>query len=1705
MKTVKIYPFITEKVNEETRFVCSEVKGMTQSCGKWTLPLIIIIAMMLSACVPQSGGGGSRRSTSSTFAASGDDTSTVTTFYNTAALYFYSQGASVTNLLIDSNNLINVELRGTEVENYLKESTNADQKYCMVITFTGTDKAQLRARAIPQSRLLSGVLERYLRIDLAEESLNETNCPDAGFTNPTLAYSAEDVCTNCSSIIQASGISLYLAYDNGATRYMTNSEISGGTPDINLSALTFKINPYDNTGDPGDSCTSTECVAQGYDCCLNGQCVTDNTLKPGVPASGDEQEFALAQAAIQSHWWQYINYPQFYYVCPGTQAPTPTPTATIDPEDVANRIFLAQVMDYLCLTCSDNSSHADCTASGVTTSVSSPVVFAASCGFTGYDPDGDGTAETSVDYAKVYENVYTKGGCTGDATSCAGYTVAATKDETGKITSLTYVSPSPNADPTPFQVLDKNVSARTAPHRFFDSSGDAIDNIATATTTPTQEGTAFQYLDATTKMIPQNGTFNMNSIIGQFALSLDQAKPAQVIDVVLDETYILSATTGVYTFCSNCARDSWYNLFTANPNSQMGKGLQGLSHTVSRDVASTNISYGNYEDTIFGRACFIPPTMIPFSHSPCESGTTPGSCTTTYSSVQDQRQARLGTQAAFFVNGYQRDWYGFNKGALIGSFDGVKWFAIGKGRRIKATTRKLFLAINAPFADLATSSSFNVHIIVDNHSSNVAADYDYDPSKPWNHPEQTEAASCRKFHMCEKDSDCISQLGWEYSCAQFTSYRTLWPDFDAEAQEENGSSYAVKSLVQILTGGVLPPASTAFPNGRLKRCVYRGAGAPCLTDPTITSDTSLEKMMTCAPNFHCAKLSDSVYNQEVARFATDLSDLFLAPNHMFGQDAYQMGRPLNYIANKSLNSTIIKNIQANAKSLNLDITKIGMCRPGKDVSSNNLKTQHTAASTATDYISQIGTCDPTGANATARIQGCPVLNSDGNYIPLSSSATASNSLALSQNSCGGEAKDSGSNLAFELIEKTTLSALGASSIIEPTLARNACLRRAGAICHTNLDCGPNKMHAGIVDLKGDAYFGNNLAERKYWEEYLVCGQSQPIPSIYDIDFDQYNMRLNRCCREVGKDITLYSEDHTSQTANSEDNSLVADRLSANAPSTDNRYSRYQILEGFPSNTYPVPAAPSLAIGVETHQWKTISKTAQRTCCGGGFVRKFADGSHDWTKTDRLQFDISNFRCMNYLNKIVEEDVFSSPSYDDEYDRLCRAVSGSDNFFCSQLKYQETTSNLERDPKDVDYTVDGSNNATNIIIFSHEKYPRASLWRFGSGSKVVDDSSDIRYLLPYRMTHGTDDNLPGGDGNERKTHFVAGATSGVIYLNWPAYLPAPVFSGGGINTYIRVKSMAPNESDGKFYPTSSGTHVRDACGNGVAENPVDIDGDGNAESINCSYTYSNGVLAVTMVSTALPYDATVEVEFNGDLSRFTGLTSGKMPGNDLYYLNKLGTLELLGIPQVTYKPFECSWDKTEVVPGIYNSSVSVTDTVYQSSVEKDPIFSDHEFSCCVQLGEKTSSASQCCSNYAVTDTTGDVEVKYCKLPPGTNLNVYYNPFVSGEWLREDLPVTFNDSDFDSQTGEVTIAAASKLKTLAARVCSSTQYRTGDAFGNYYPEPTPSNIYGTPSEFIAWSIVDSYADVDIEDPQDHGVHMFAAGFRWNHHIYCDVESN
>jgi hypothetical protein len=172
--------------------------------------------------------------------------------------------------------------------------------------------------------------------------------------------------------------------------------------------------------------------------------------------------------------------------------------------------------------------------------------------------------------------------------------------------------------------------------------------------------------------------------------------------------------------------------------------------------------------------------------------------------------------------------------------------------------------------------------------------------------------------------------------------------------------------------------------------------------------------------------------------------------------------------------------------------------------------------------------------------------------------------ANAQNACGLEALEVNTDLnltadllrdasAFVKIEAKPLSTSEIKQ--EPTLARDACYRRAGSVCHTDLDCSPNYKHSELVDLLNPTFFGNE-AERKYWAENLVCGQAETEPLFPSSPgFNTYNIKKNLCCREIGKDITIYTED--AELPKSE---LNTRKLSSVNPASADRYSRFSILE-----------------------------------------------------------------------------------------------------------------------------------------------------------------------------------------------------------------------------------------------------------------------------------------------------------------------------------------------------------------------------------------------------------------------------------------------------------------------------------------------------------------------------------------------------------------
>ncbi len=1648
----------------------------------------------------------------------GSTTGGTTTVSETAWNYLNSVTQDIT---INVSNLNNSYIVGSKVEAFLNitDSSGAypnftNANYCIVSRYKiGGVSYESRSRVIPISYYDFTLKKtvRVLRADFNDVSASSVNCSgtlsvydssgavvaDSPVLTPV--FDPALVCASCTSVLASSEIlRIFKKTPSGLIEVpKTTFQISG---------LKLSIDPNNNSGG-STSCSQGSCSSLGYDCCLDNQCVRDGaTRSSGVTNYPDL--YATAEQERLQNPLAYLNYPQLYYIC-GSSVPTTSGGTTgggttgSSNQDTA---WAQLLKDYQCFEKMKSIS----TSSPWTQDlISSPANFTNIAECTTANPSTGANAYQDVAY-----RLFKACGCSRTELSdmvanCPAYEYSVTSGTTANPTAIACYTPQTTTPTIPTQQT-VSVSSKAAPHRFFEASGSE----ATLTTSSAaQEGDKFEYLDSD-KMVPSQQGFSMNAILGQMSVSLSEALPAKTVTVDIDQVYLLSTTSGYYTPCPSCGTDSWTSALTAFPSTQYGVGLQTVGHTTERDALSTNTTAGNYEDTIFGRACWVPPTMLPFSHS-------------LYSTTQAQRLNRLKTQAALFNNGYQRDWFGFNKGALIGSFDGVTWFAIGKGRIVRSTSRKLFLAINAPFADLANSSTHVVNVQAYDGLTQ-AAQMDYDPSYHLSHAYQNEAGNCQANHMCSTDTDCITRLGWEYACADVLNMKTQWPSFDADGKELAATSTVV-GIEQILQ-------QKRFPSSSSKRCVYRGAGAPCVVNTNSITDVNKKQTLTCAPNFFCANVGSSgLFNSKIARYGTQVENIPVARNHLFGKDANVLGRPLSYVASSdstSLPSEVAAAITQNLASYeSMATANTGLCLPGKALpeSTNqstawNPFTQHMSAdpSKRTDYISQIASCNST-LFTNYRYSSCPVIGSDGNYEMFKSTLTDGtyHIRARTQNSCGldslytnvslSQSADSLSSYSpFRQVEGKTLNS---QIIVSKSLARDACLRRAGQVCQTDLDCGPNKLHAQELDYTDVTYFGN-LAEKSYYSEYLVCGQADPKPYPSQTDaFKNYDMSKNRCCREIGKDITTYTRDVATLICKETDiaagrcttvgqvyyDSTTVGLLMSTAPgispNAEKRYSRLATVSNLGTTAKPILSAyenrsgsnlgTSSGVNLLTpNQWSTLGDANSNTCCGGGWIRKFSDGSHDWSKRDRLYVDVSNFRCINSMSALMTDPGSLSSEY----------LSAGD---ANSLVNQDFG----------EYCNDSSRSQDGCVEWSFENSksdiaPTALL--------ASDGFIKVNTITP---THGTG-NLnfyfrPKSADSNSAIYMDYTSTSGRrnIQLRIPSYISRTEF-----DSKVSANTMAIRlvRADGTYPASCTRQSVFTLTG------PTDTNA-GGAYPSGCHYSYdpSNRVLrvvAANYTSEALGIEFTVTTP---------GATLRSKPGTNSYYLRRLGRLELSGIPQIPFPALYCNDNSNTLVKGIFKSGTTtktqfqdttrfsfVTNGEYATSnlgLGVEPVFSQNDFKCCTPLGKTTTTPANCCSGMGVRQGTSSSYT--CALPAGTNLSVYFNRFVSNEGRGTDQPGGgLVDTDFNEQTGETKLEDSTvqqKLQSLGAAYCASGKVRQGGAFGEFQGEPKGQLAISETKKL--YTIVDSPNDYGTNSNSgqtvEAGYNAFMNGFRWNHHLYCN----
>ncbi|MBF0359698.1 MAG: hypothetical protein HQK49_01735 [Oligoflexia bacterium] len=815
--------------------------------------------------------------------------------------------------------------------------------------------------------------------------------------------------------------------------------------------------------------------------------------------------------------------------------------------------------------------------------------------------------------------------------------------------------PTPDTGEVPVQI-NLNVNAKAAPIRFYSSLGQAFDIINPGTPLPSQEGNLFEYLsvEGQVSYTRPNNAFTDSETYGEKYIGFNEiygsiingnllgTNAPKMVKVKEGRLYDIFTNTGSYSPCNNCGNDYYSTMNKMFPDNFkfMGGGYMPDPRRTNREGYNSGIE-GNYrsDELLFGRACFVPATMIPWSHQK-------------RSSMIEQRKYRLAVQHTLFANGYQRDWYGFDYGALIGSFDGVTWFAIGNARRVKATTNKLFLAINGYFSDLATTNNTSVTIKettgIMGSGTNITTDF------------QNDGAECQKYHLCDKDKDCITQLGWEYSCQSIADIQTNWPYFDINANEIPNSERNYR-LINLLIGGS---------SGVNKRCVYRGRGAPCAQNYfTINSNqsyagNSVPGLHACLPNYYCQKFVNddgtfaSFFNTRIARYGRSVQiqnkdELISAadPTEEFGLGSRVIGRPYKYNSDQQVDSQYISQLSYNKVT--------GLCIPGKDVTDGTYtyerqnRTRPTNTSFMGDKVLGIGmSYSFPNFGARQALSSCSILDMDGNYIhnqitykdlPLNGNGVAS---AAIPRLSGNQAFSTNLLEIFQQTNQTDKMLIENNvPLTRIAYQENRCLRAPGSPCFSDFDCGPNAFISKQISSINPISTSYNIFEYLYWTEALVCGQ---LRSKTD---SKYNLKENTCCRQSGNVITISGDPNTVNTSN-----IASIDFGTNS---NKRYSRIAPLYYYSANTHPFykEIVPTLAVptaadncGIDPTAWTTpttttclklsksmpqfvpIHEIASKTCCSKHWVRNFNSDistGHKWDKSIHQTIDKANLKCVNF--------------------------------------------------------------------------------------------------------------------------------------------------------------------------------------------------------------------------------------------------------------------------------------------------------------------------------------------------------------------------------------------------------------------------------------------------------------------------------------------
>ena len=770
------------------------------------------------------------------------------------------------------------------------------------------------------------------------------------------------------------------------------------------------------------------------------------------------------------------------------------------------------------------------------------------------------------------------------------------------------------------------MSARTVAHRFYDANGvnykynELNGNLAQECAQSSGDEsncTRFQNINDDASRPNNDSYIGFNEILGTFNLSERSPIPAVQVDVKRSTAYDIFVDQGVFSSCIDCGRDYYSNLQKVFPDNFDTKG-GGYRPDFVESRRQLNQGSYNADDMKFGRACFVPPTMIPWTHKENDD-------------IPTQRRNRLRAQHFMFANGYNKDWYGFDYGSLIGSFDGVTWFSVGNQRRIQSTSTKLFLAINAYFGDVTTNNTFRIVI---NETASVI-----NSGSTITHNTDSDGAECQQAHFCSTDNDCITNLGYDYTCQNVGSLNSPWPIHDASGNEISGSS--TRNLLSLVGGS----------NQQPRRCVYRGRGASCkedLTNLNTNNSFSLNDKVGlngCSQNTYCANLSSSRFNDKIARFGISPTvqnnkPYITTDTDTVGLGARILGRPFDFYGLKTAPTGVANQLS----SLNVD----GLCVPGKDPESAvTTLSLNNVSSLEADKILGIGRTFSSSVQNENYYSACPATDEDGNFTHFLQGAINNSNhapFAVAQNM-------STNSLSLSVFNSLELFNDQDNLVTKIGYHKNTCLRAPGASCFTDLDCSPNEFISNKIKTITNFLGQISEAEQNFWKEELVCGNGQPrFQPNSIIPNPSYDTSQNRCCREVGKEFTYYSMKHEGSeftSANGLNSVVPGVNIDIDDPQ---RYSRthttYDKQLESPLDYPPLTRAaesPTLkkiySSLKEVSQYNTLHLNNSRMCCTGAWVREFAEGSsgnnggHKFSGTSGQNYDFRDFKKLNWFADI----------------------------------------------------------------------------------------------------------------------------------------------------------------------------------------------------------------------------------------------------------------------------------------------------------------------------------------------------------------------------------------------------------------------------------------------------------------------------------------